>query len=41
MGTIIAVQMAVSYPHKVVGLFLVSPLGTEEVRRSSYVYTDR
>lgn len=32
MGTIIGIQLALSFPDKVVGLFLVSPLGTEEVR---------
>jgi pimeloyl-ACP methyl ester carboxylesterase len=31
MGTIIAIQVAVSYPTIVEGLILFSPLGTEEV----------
>ncbi|EJD43840.1 alpha/beta-hydrolase [Auricularia subglabra TFB-10046 SS5] len=30
MGTIIGIQLAISYPAKVTGLFMVSPLGTEE-----------
>ncbi|KZV91495.1 alpha/beta-hydrolase [Exidia glandulosa HHB12029] len=30
MGTIIGIQLALSYPEKVKGLFLVSPLGSEE-----------
>ncbi|KAG7086410.1 hypothetical protein E1B28_002365 [Marasmius oreades] len=30
LGTIIALQMAVSYPEKVASLFLISPLGIEE-----------
>ena len=32
MGTIIALQVAVWHPERVLGLFLVSPLGLEEVR---------
>lgn len=30
MGTIIALQVAVTYPERVTGLMLISPLGTEE-----------
>jgi len=33
-GTTTAIQLAVSYPSKVSGMFLISPLGTEEVRFS-------
>ncbi len=35
MGTIIALQVAVWHPERVLGLFLVSPLGTEEARISA------
>ena len=31
MGTITALQVAVWHPERVLGLFLVSPLGLEEV----------
>jgi len=35
MGTIIGLQLAILFPNKVSGLFLVSPLATAEVRHSS------
>ena len=37
LGTIIALQMAISYPEKVASLFLISPLGLEEVTLQLYI----